>query len=121
MPAPDGEKGHGCFFAAGKFLQRDGGFVLDPGQDLRTVSGLADSRRTEGQQVLRLVPGGEFPGFQHELRELVLACVVDAAIRLQVLDQGQRPFMRREGHRARARVGVHQEEMDSIGPDIEDA
>jgi hypothetical protein len=51
----------------------------------------------------------------------VLPLVGDAAIGVEVLDQGQRPLMRSKWHRARARVGIHQEEVDSVGPDIEDA
>jgi hypothetical protein len=95
--------------------------VLDPGQHGGAVGGLADGRRTESQQVIGLVPGRKLPGLQHELGQLVLPGLRDIAVAVEVLDQGQRPFMRCERHRARARVGIHEEEVDSVGPDIEDA
>ena len=42
IPAADGEKRHGRFLAAGEFLQRDGGFMLDARQYRGSVGGLAD-------------------------------------------------------------------------------
>jgi hypothetical protein len=67
------------------------------------------------------MPGCELPGFQDKLREFVLPGVADAAVWFQVLDQGQGALVRGKRNRPRARVGIHQQKMDSVGPDIEDA
>ena len=85
------------------------------------VGGFTDGRGTERQQVIGLVPGGELPGLEDELGQLVLPGVGDVAVAVEVLHEGERPLVRGEGHRARAGVGIHQQEVDSVGPDIEDA
>jgi hypothetical protein len=51
----------------------------------------------------------------------MLAGVGDVAVAVEILHKGQRPLVGGEWHGARARVCIHQQEMDSIGPDIEDA
>ncbi len=88
--------------------------MLDAGQDGGPVGGLADRGGTERQQVLGFVLGCEFPRFEDKLDQLMLACVVDAAVALEVLHEGQRAFVRGEGHRARTRMGVHEQEVDGI-------
>ena len=67
------------------------------------------------------MPGRELPGLEDELGEFMLAGVVDAASLIKVLHQRQRPFVRGERHGPRAGVGIHQQEVDSVGPDVEDA
>ena len=47
--------------------------------------------------------------------------VGDVAVAVEVLHERQGPLVRGERHRPRAGVGIHQQEVDSIGPDIEDA
>ena len=66
------------------------------------------------QQVLGFVLGREFPGFEDELDQLVLAVVVDASVALEELHEGQRAFVRGERHRARTRMGVHEQEVDGV-------
>jgi hypothetical protein len=44
----------------------------------------------------------------------MLPGVVDAAVALKELHEGQRAFVRGEGHRARTRVGIDKQEVDSI-------
>ncbi|BCW60104.1 hypothetical protein StoSoilB20_34510 [Arthrobacter sp. StoSoilB20] len=62
--------------------------------------------------------GGELPGFQYELDELVLAGVVDVAVTVEVLHQGQGTLVGCESHRARARVSIHKKQMDGVGTDV---
>ena len=114
VPAADGEECHRGLFAARQFLERHGGFMLDPGQHGRTVGGLADGGGTEGQQVLGFVLGREFPRLKDELDQLVLAGVIDAAVALEELNEGQRAFVRGERHGARAGMGVHEQEVDGV-------
>ncbi|MCY1371109.1 hypothetical protein D9M69_582400 [compost metagenome] len=67
------------------------------------------------------MPRGELPCLKDELGQLVLARIGDVAVAVEILHKRQRPLMRGEGHRTRAGVGVHEQKVDSVGPDIEDA
>ena len=88
--------------------------MLDPGQHGRAVGGLADGGGTERQQVFGLVLGREFPRFEDELDQLMLAGVVDAAVALEELHEGERPLVRGERHGARAGVGIDEQEVDGV-------
>ena len=70
--------------------------ALHAGEDRGSVGGLPDGRGAEGQQVVRLVLGREFPRLEDELDQLVLAGVVDVAVAVEELDEGQRTLMRGE-------------------------
>ena len=58
---------------------------------------------------------------EDEVDQFLLPGLADAAVRLQELDQGQGPLVRGERHGLGARVGVHQEEVDRVGTDVQDA
>jgi hypothetical protein len=51
----------------------------------------------------------------------MLARIGDVAVLIEVLHQRQGALMRCEGHRPCTGVGIHQQEVDSVGTDIEDA
>ncbi len=114
VPAPDRKERHGRFLAAGEFLERHRGFVLDPGQHGRPVGGFADGRSTKGQQVLGFVLGSELPRFQDEFDELVLAGVVDVSLGVEELHERQRAFVRGKGHRPSAGMRINQEQVDGV-------
>ena len=121
VPAAHGEERHGRLFAAGEFLERHGGLVLDPGQD---AAPLVASRMAEVQNASRssaLCVAAN----SHASRTNSISSCWPASLMLpsaiKELNEGQRPLVRGERDRAGAGVGVHQEEVDGVGPDVEDA
>jgi hypothetical protein len=60
-------------------------------------------------------------GLGDEVQQFGLPLAVDVAVVVKVAHQRQRPLVGRKGRRARSRMGVHEQQVDGVGPDVEHA
>ena len=119
-PAPGGEEGEPRLVLAGQHRDVDAAGVAYAAEDLVAVDRVADRRRREGDDLLDALVLGDAQGVVDELVQLPRAQVGKP---VAVFEMGGEPEIVLVGERRKGRrtlVGVHHEQVNGIGPHIED-
>jgi hypothetical protein len=118
-PAADSQEGDPGLIGAGQHLQVDAGLVTHPVEDLRTIARLSQRRRGEGEQIAATEFARGSARRSDGVDQRVRPAPGQPAGAVDVLGQPQHGLLRVRRTGVTAAVGVHDEQVDSVGSDVE--
>ena len=99
----------------------DARLLPDPLDDRVAVRRLAHRGRGEGEELLDALVLGDLEALAEELDEPHRQVVADEPVRSEVLGQAQVDLVGERRQGVGAGVRVHDEQVDGVGPDVDDA